>query len=171
MQVYIQLTKYCINILPFAPSFLISSSKVQRLLKWIEKDTHSKIFNFNLCKSQVADPLWVFLYAGAGVIAAAGHSDGVRERRVGLDLAQQLPSVVDEVVPVCLGEVCLGEELSSEERGIVLGYGENIKKNILSNWWWSVAWVLEKFLLRTITFKSNGILCNEIEEKFSLSYF
>ena len=168
MQVNIQPTKYCINILPFAPSFLISSSKVQRLLKWIEKDTHSKIFNFNLCKSQVADPFWAVLLAGAGVIATADHSDGVRERGVSLDLAQELPSVVHEVVPVCLGE-CLGDELN--ERGIVLGYGENIKKNILSNWWWSVAWVLEKFLLRTITFKSNGILCNEIEEKFSLSYF
>ena len=168
MQVNIQPTKYCINILPFAPSFLISSSKVQRLLKWIEKDTHSKIFNFNLCKSQVADPLWAVPLVGAGVIATAGHSDGVRERGVSLDLAQELPSVVHEVVPVGLGE-CLGEDLN--ERGIVLGYGENIKKNILSNWWWSVAWVLEKFLLRTITFKSNGILCNEIEEKFSLSYF
>ena len=67
---------------------------------------------------------------GAGVIATAGHSDGVRERGVSLDLAQELPSVVHEVVPVGLGE-CLGEDLN--ERGIVLGYGENIKKNILSN--------------------------------------
>ena len=102
------------------PCSLISSSKVQRLLKWIEKDTHthSKIFNFNLCKSQVADPLHAVLLAGAGVIVTTGQDDGIRERGVSLDLAQELPSVVHEVVNVCLGE-SLGEELS-EERGIVL---------------------------------------------------
>ena len=71
-----------------------------------------------MCKSQVADPLSSVLLAGAGVIVTFGQDDGVREGGVSLDLAQELPSVVHEVVNVCLGE-SLGEELS-EERGIVL---------------------------------------------------